>query len=273
MRALQHEVALGKTTSATMQRRAELSLEEKEETIQRLTLKLKKYDGTINTNDAGKRELRDQLNVLTERVLTQQATIEKLTSQRVMLQQSNVELKELHHSLKQAALMSGDVGRRNYREEDEDGFDLENGDHYGHGGGLLQRRSGGSGGSGSRGDALGLRNSRNDATGRRASSMTSIRQLRPLLEKNQTIRSALRSVDQFLFLGMSVIRKFPTARLAFLMYMLMLHAWSMFLVSHHSSCITSGVDSVSGGGSHNHHIPGAMPNIPGPPIHIISTSK
>jgi hypothetical protein len=258
LRAIQHELALAKTMAATIQRRTELNMQEKEEEITRLQSKVNSFNGT--TNDAGRQELRDQLNVLTERVLTQQSTIEKLTSQRVMLQQINVDMKEKNVMLNIAAREQSDL--------DED-IDLEGGATYG----LSQRRSGGGGSVGSSGSGMmGSVHSTLDGRGefqhgsqRRVSSLTSIRQLRPLLSKNKTLANAVRSLDRFAFVAMNVIRRFPTARLFFLLYMMTLHAWSIFLVSHHSSCITSDLHSGAGGGSHNHQIPGAMPAIPGPP--------
>ena len=103
---------------------------------------------------------------------------------------------------------------------------------------------------------------------RRVSGIISIQQLRPLLDKNQTLANLVRGIDHFCFIAMNVIRRFPKARLAFLIYMLTLHVWSIFLVSHHASnCRPHSGTSTKNIVAGSTHIPGAMPKLPGPPIH------
>ena len=264
IRALKHELALSKTTADTMQRRTDMNLLEKKEIITRLELKISELNGTsINNTDAGRQELRDQLNILTERVLTQQSTIETLTSQRVMLQQSNVELKEGHQTLTLA------VRRHAQLQDDGMDVDLEDGGSYG----LSQRTQkkygsrNASGGSveDQRNGNYGHGNS--NGSGRTVASLTSIRQLRPILARNKTLANAVRGLDRFVFLAMGVIRRFPTARLFFLVWMLTLHVWSIFLVSHHTSCSGVLVKGSGGGmgGGHGNRMAGAMPAVPPPP--------
>ena len=269
LRALKHELALSQTTAHTIARRNELVVTEKDDMILTLQTKLKHGGGAgglgHNGVDSGKQELRKQLNALTEKVLTQQATIEKVTSQRVLLQQSNVELKETNQQLQRVAKrLQRNVGEE--EDEEEEDYDLERGgrNNLGSGTAVVQRRRGG------RNNAYGEEDRTvPDTPGRRrVSGMTSIKQLRPLLKKNQTIANVLRGIDRFSFLAMNVIRRFPMARLFFLLYMLMLHVWSMFLVFHHGNHCNHQLSGVNqGGASHGHQIPGAMPAIPGPPIH------
>ena len=267
MRALKHELALAHTTAHTIARRVDLTRTENEEKIGSLTTELNRCKGIehLNTQDSGKEELRKQLNVLTERVLTQQATIETVTSQRVLLQQKNVELKEINLNLTRVSksYTGGRGGRDGGDGEEEDDFDLEEGSGIsGSGNARLQRRRGPRSSHPSNDmipDTPGRR--------RRVSGMTSIKQLRPLLDKNQTIANVVSGIDRFAFLAMNVIRRFPMARLLFLTYMLTLHVWSIFLVSHHQNhCGGGSMEGVRGVGV-GRHIPGAMPRIPGPPIH------
>ena len=98
LKMVRHELSLAKTTTETVERRMALTLAEKDAVAKELQHELEKLraassDGVGGGSDAGKQELRDQLQVLTERVLRFQGTIEQLTSQRVMLQQQCVELR------------------------------------------------------------------------------------------------------------------------------------------------------------------------------------
>ena len=131
----------------------------------------------------------------------------------------------------------------------------------------------GSGGGGGGGDGVGTLGRRGSGSGRRSSSITSIKQLRPLLSKNRALASAVRGIDRFSFAAMNIIRRFPTARLLFLVYLVSVHAWSVYLVLHH----TSGCDHEALAakaavgtlalprGAASVGIAGVMPGNPGPP--------
>lgn len=268
MKMVRHELSLANTTTETVERRMALTLAEKDAAMTALQREIGKLQGSSGSgikkaggSDAGKQELRDQLQVLTERVLGYQSTIEQLTSQRVMLQQQCVELREDNRVLREAVDSGGFDGF-----EDEDDLESGGSTHVvsSHSRKLMRRR--GSGGDvGGGGGVLG---GSSGGSTRRSSSITSIKQLRPLLSKNRTLASAVRGVDRFSFAAMNIIRRFPTARLLFLVYLVSVHAWSVYLVLHHSSgCDHEALSTKASGGTLV--VPrvaaGAMPGNPGPP--------